>query len=124
MHTQKKILMNFKQIIIILNFFSINSRLPVVNECPAGQTARVTSNLHSSSSSNMAVSRVPSPPLPEVNTPVAENWCYTQVSKMNLQTNNICHKLYFFHCLKDTFFLLQLKNTKCTFFTSPIRIKY
>uniref|UniRef100_A0A1A9VF19 BTB domain-containing protein n=1 Tax=Glossina austeni TaxID=7395 RepID=A0A1A9VF19_GLOAU len=27
----------------------------------------------------MAVSRVPSPPLPEVNTPVAENWCYTQV---------------------------------------------
>ena len=27
----------------------------------------------------MAVSRVPSPPPPEVNTPVAENWCYTQV---------------------------------------------
>ncbi|KYM96108.1 Protein roadkill [Cyphomyrmex costatus] len=26
----------------------------------------------------MAVSRVPSPPPPEVNTPVAENWCYTQ----------------------------------------------
>ncbi|KAG5670485.1 hypothetical protein PVAND_000747 [Polypedilum vanderplanki] len=57
------------------------ARLPVVNDCPAaGQTARVTSNLHSSSSSStMAVSRVPSPPLPEVNTPVAENWCYTQV---------------------------------------------
>lgn len=55
------------------------SRLPVVSDCPAGQTARVTSNLHSSSG-NMAVSRVPSPPLPEVNTPVAENWCYTQVS--------------------------------------------
>lgn len=54
-------------------------RLPVVNDCP-GQTARVTSNLHSSSST-MAVSRVPSPPLPEVNTPVAENWCYTQVSQ-------------------------------------------
>ncbi|CAO1427941.1 unnamed protein product [Diamesa serratosioi] len=53
-------------------------RLPVVSDCPAGQTARVTSNLHSSSST-MAVSRVPSPPLPEVNTPVAENWCYTQV---------------------------------------------
>lgn len=49
-----------------------------MNDCP-GQTARVTSNLHSSSST-MAVSRVPSPPLPEVNTPVAENWCYTQVS--------------------------------------------
>jgi len=52
-------------------------RLPV-NECQASQTARVTSNLHASSST-MAVSRVPSPPLPEVNTPVAENWCYTQV---------------------------------------------
>ncbi|XP_062125348.1 LOW QUALITY PROTEIN: protein roadkill [Drosophila sulfurigaster albostrigata] len=49
-----------------------------VNECQASQTARVTSNLHASSST-MAVSRVPSPPLPEVNTPVAENWCYTQV---------------------------------------------
>ncbi|KAM8707024.1 hypothetical protein ACLKA7_011177 [Drosophila subpalustris] len=52
-------------------------RLPV-NECQASQTARVSSNLHASSST-MAVSRVPSPPLPEVNTPVAENWCYTQV---------------------------------------------
>lgn len=51
-----------------------------MSDCPAGQTARVTSNLHSSSST-MAVSRVPSPPLPEVNTPVAENWCYTQVSE-------------------------------------------
>jgi len=50
-----------------------------VNECQASQTARVTSNLHASSST-MAVSRVPSPPLPEVNTPVAENWCYTQVN--------------------------------------------
>ncbi|XP_017026615.1 protein roadkill isoform X1 [Drosophila kikkawai] len=54
-----------------------DKRLPV-NECQASQTARVTSNLHASSST-MAVSRVPSPPLPEVNTPVAENWCYTQV---------------------------------------------
>lgn len=54
-------------------------RLPV-NECQASQTARVTSNLHASSST-MAVSRVPSPPLPEVNTPVAENWCYTQVRR-------------------------------------------
>lgn len=55
--------------------------MPIASDCPAGQTARVTSNLHSSSSSSstMAVSRVPSPPLPEVNTPVAENWCYTQV---------------------------------------------
>ncbi|XP_017846574.1 protein roadkill isoform X1 [Drosophila busckii] len=54
-----------------------DKRLPV-NECQAIQTARVSSNLHASSST-MAVSRVPSPPLPEVNTPVAENWCYTQV---------------------------------------------
>lgn len=53
-------------------------RLPVVSDCSAGQTARVTSNLHPTSS--MAVSRVPSPPPQEVNTPVAENWCYTQVS--------------------------------------------
>nr|XP_014103380.2 protein roadkill isoform X1 [Bactrocera oleae] len=57
--------------------FCDNKRLPV-NECQAIQTARVTSNL-SASSSTMAVSRVPSPPLQEVNTPVAENWCYTQV---------------------------------------------
>lgn len=63
----------------IANFAHFLLRLPVVNDCP-GQTARVTSNLHSSSST-MAVSRVPSPPLPEVNTPVAENWCYTQVSQ-------------------------------------------
>ncbi|XP_054726822.1 protein roadkill [Anastrepha obliqua] len=57
--------------------FCDNKRL-AVNECQAIQTARVTSNLNASSST-MAVSRVPSPPLQEVNTPVAENWCYTQV---------------------------------------------
>lgn len=51
------------------------SRLPVVSDC-APQTPRVSSN-HGSGA--MAVSRVPSPPPPEVNTPVAENWCYTQV---------------------------------------------
>jgi speckle-type POZ protein len=49
----------------------------VVSDCSAGQTARVSSNLHPTST--MAVSRVPSPPPQEVNTPVAENWCYTQV---------------------------------------------
>lgn len=69
----------------VLTFDIINFRLPVVSDCPAGQTARVTSNLHSSSSSTMAVSRVPSPPLPEVNTPVAENWCYTQVSTVHFK---------------------------------------
>lgn len=46
-------------------------RLPVVSDC-SPQTGRV-------SGSSMAVSRVPSPPPQEVNTPVAENWCYTQV---------------------------------------------
>ena len=28
----------------------------------------------------MAVCRVSTPPIPEVSCPVAENWCYTQVS--------------------------------------------
>lgn len=51
-----------------------------VSDC-APQTSRVSSNMHSSSS--MSVSRVPSPPPPEVNTPVAENWCYTQVRFMD-----------------------------------------
>uniref|UniRef100_A0A182M9D6 Uncharacterized protein n=1 Tax=Anopheles culicifacies TaxID=139723 RepID=A0A182M9D6_9DIPT len=68
------------------------AKLPVVSDCPAGQTARVTSNLHSSSST-MANSRVPSPPLPEVNTPVAENWCYTQFKKVSLLTI-VCEKFY------------------------------
>uniref|UniRef100_A0A0A9Y0G4 Protein roadkill n=1 Tax=Lygus hesperus TaxID=30085 RepID=A0A0A9Y0G4_LYGHE len=40
--------------------------LPAVSDC-----SRV--------GSSMAVSRVPSPPPQEANTPVAENWCYTQV---------------------------------------------
>lgn len=35
----------------------------------------------------MAVSRVPSPPPPEVNTPVAENWCYTQVRERSYPLN-------------------------------------
>ncbi|XP_055678847.1 protein roadkill isoform X1 [Lutzomyia longipalpis] len=72
----------FRSLECVCLLWNCANRLPVVSDCPAGQTARVTSNLHSSSSSSsstMAVSRVPSPPLPEVNTPVAENWCYTQV---------------------------------------------
>jgi hypothetical protein len=44
--------------------------------------------LHSSSS--MAVSRVPSPPPPEVNTPVAENWCYTQVGSRSCDGSLSC----------------------------------
>ncbi|KOX80695.1 Protein roadkill [Melipona quadrifasciata] len=58
-----------------LNNMGTNCFRLAVSDC-APQTSRVSSNLHSSSS--MAVSRVPSPPPPEVNTPVAENWCYTQ----------------------------------------------
>lgn len=54
-----------------------------MSDCSAGQTARVSSNLHPTST--MAVSRVPSPPPQEVNTPVAENWCYTQVRKRFLR---------------------------------------
>uniref|UniRef100_A0A0A9WMS1 Protein roadkill n=1 Tax=Lygus hesperus TaxID=30085 RepID=A0A0A9WMS1_LYGHE len=45
---------------------SSTQRLPAVSDC-----SRV--------GSSMAVSRVPSPPPQEANTPVAENWCYTQV---------------------------------------------
>lgn len=41
---------------------------------PAPQSARVSSN----GAGGMAVSRVPSP-LHDGNTPVAENWCFTQV---------------------------------------------
>lgn len=83
------------------SFFScICFRLPVVSECSPQQTARVSVAAGSSgsvsaaasaaaaaavvagapSSSTMSVSRVPSPPpSSEANTPVAENWCYTQV---------------------------------------------
>ncbi|PNF43563.1 hypothetical protein B7P43_G03925 [Cryptotermes secundus] len=69
---------------------------PVVSECSQQQTPRATSNTSSSSSSGaasaassgsaagMAVSRVPSPPPPEVNTPVAKNRCYTQVKVVKL----------------------------------------
>lgn len=79
-------------------------RLPVVSECSPQQTARVSVAAGSSgsvsaaasaaaaaavvagapSSSTMSVSRVPSPPpSSEANTPVAENWCYTQVRSRN-----------------------------------------
>lgn len=35
----------------------------------------------------MAVSRVPSPPPQEASTPVAENWCYTQVCHLEFKSN-------------------------------------
>ena len=43
----------------------------------------------SSGSSNMAISRVPSPPPPEASTPVAENWCYTQVTPTSLVMSSL-----------------------------------
>lgn len=74
---------------IFKSFLLLFSRLPVVSDCPAGQTARITSNLHATTP--MAVSRVPSPPLPEANTPVAENWCYTQVRLFIIHTYKYMH---------------------------------
>lgn len=82
-------------VFVLFSAFQSCFRLPIVSDCPAGQTDRIASNLHSpSSSSTMAVSRVPSPPLPEVNTPVAENWCYTQAS-INFIITTLRLKLYF-----------------------------
>lgn len=93
-------------------------RLPVVSECSPQQTARVSVAAGSSgsvnaaasaaaaaaaavvagapSSSTMSVSRVPSPPpSSEANTPVAENWCYTQVRTKKLPTHiNIILQYY------------------------------
>lgn len=80
-----------------------------MSECSPQQTARVSVAAGSSgsvnaaasaaaaaaaavvagapSSSTMSVSRVPSPPpSSEANTPVAENWCYTQVRTNNMPT--------------------------------------
>lgn len=76
------ILWKYSNDFFFFNKFCCCFRLPGVSDCSAGQTARVTSNLHPTST--MAVSRVPSPPPQEVNTPVAENWCYTQVSIPNV----------------------------------------
>lgn len=124
-------------------FLFFTYRLPVVNDCPAGQTARVTSNLHSSSSSTMAVSRVPSPPLAEVNTPVAENWCYTQVSEQKkkkkepwpnlmrcasiclkactqwtiILLNSIIYSVVFIHIITTRSFLLLLRLLLPDFFS-------
>lgn len=56
--------------------FVVCCRLPVVSDC-SPQAGRVSTN---HPGSGMAVSRVPSPPPQESNTPVAENWCYTQVN--------------------------------------------
>lgn len=90
-------------------------RLPVVSECSPQQTARVSVAAGSSgsvsaaasaaaaaavvagapSSSTMSVSRVPSPPpSSEANTPVAENWCYTQVSTTAFAAFFVSHNVF------------------------------
>lgn len=84
----------------LISHFVVDCRLPAVSECGAGGPVQIQAARPSSSGggpapgggssppqqgaqpSGMAVSRVPSPPPPEVNTPVAENWCYTQVSDL------------------------------------------
>jgi hypothetical protein len=84
----------------LISHFAVVCRLPAVSECGAGGPVQIQAARPSSSGggpapgggssppqqgaqpSGMAVSRVPSPPPPEVNTPVAENWCYTQVSDL------------------------------------------
>jgi hypothetical protein len=86
----------------LISHFAVVCRLPAVSECGAGGPVQIQAARPSSSGggpapgggssppqqgaqpSGMAVSRVPSPPPPEVNTPVAENWCYTQVSDLPL----------------------------------------
>ncbi|KAG8330832.1 hypothetical protein J6590_054122 [Homalodisca vitripennis] len=73
------------------NFKRDWKRLPVVSDC-SPQTGRVSS-AHPGSSS-MAVSRVPSPPPPEVNTPVAENWCYTQTVEYARTLVCVCVYVY------------------------------
>lgn len=60
----------------LVTMFVVCCRLPVVSDC-SPQAGRVSTN---HPGSGMAVSRVPSPPPQESNTPVAENWCYTQVN--------------------------------------------
>lgn len=88
-----------------------------MSECSPQQTARVSVAAGSSgsvnaaasaaaaaaaavvagapSSSTMSVSRVPSPPpSSEANTPVAENWCYTQV-RTNKSPTHINIILYY-----------------------------
>ena len=46
-------------------------------------TVRVAAGSSSNSMSAAAPTRVPSPFPNDSNTPVAENWCYTQVCKMH-----------------------------------------
>ena len=56
-------------------------------------TSSTSSTSGSSGSSNMAISRVPSPPPPEASTPVAENWCYTQVTLPTIMLEMLAWKL-------------------------------
>lgn len=64
-------------------FWVYVTRVPVVSDCSgtSGQnaTVRVAAGSSSNSMSAAAPTRVPSPSPNDNNTPVAENWCYTQV---------------------------------------------
>lgn len=67
---------------------SISSINVATNNGGGGISLVAGSSLSLGTSSNMAVSRVPSPPPPEASTPVAENWCYTQVISPLLKKRN------------------------------------
>lgn len=80
----------------------------------------------------MAVSRVPSPPLPEVNTPVAENWCYTQVRETPIHRFRFC-LVYFssffalIHCFLSCarlfmFFLIYIFFVDHISLSSPVSL--
>lgn len=101
----------------------------MVSECSPQQTARVSVAAGSSgsvsaaasaaaaaavvagapSSSTMSVSRVPSPPpSSEANTPVAENWCYTQVRTIKAFHNAIIiNNGYLYILLSSLFYILE-----------------
>lgn len=65
----------------------LSCRVPVVSDCSgsSGQNGavRVAAGSSSNSMSAAAPTRVPSPSPNDNSTPVAENWCYTQVRIRN-----------------------------------------
>lgn len=75
----------------VISVFVYTHRVPVVSDCSpvAGQsnggTVRVAAGSSSNSMSAAAPARIPSPSPAgsgDNNTPVAENWCYTQVNNV------------------------------------------
>lgn len=71
---------------LIWCFFFFANRVPVVSDCSgsSGQNGpvRVAAGSSSNTLSAAAPTRVPSPSPNDSQTPVAENWCYTQVSEI------------------------------------------